>query len=144
MNDADVAHVRELLLESFTAGWQAALAVNITNPRVLAVVEVLLRALAPGSGRGDGGARPLVPLPAGPARAHGGCERPGAGTALRGDDPGSADVHVAAVGRRGPDQERGEAVAGSAPAHRQTRLTGQARRTSSATSSSTANALVSR
>jgi hypothetical protein len=39
MNDADVTHVRELLLESFTAGWQAALAVNITNPRVLAVVE---------------------------------------------------------------------------------------------------------
>lgn len=39
MNDADVTHVRELLLESFTAGWQAALAVNISNPRVLAVVE---------------------------------------------------------------------------------------------------------
>jgi len=39
MTDADVTHVRELLLESFTAGWQAALAVNITNPRVLAVVE---------------------------------------------------------------------------------------------------------
>lgn len=39
MNDADVTRVRELLLESFTAGWQAALAVNITNPRVLAVVE---------------------------------------------------------------------------------------------------------
>jgi hypothetical protein len=30
---------REVLLEAFTAGWQAALAVHITNPRVLAVVE---------------------------------------------------------------------------------------------------------
>ncbi len=30
---------RDVLLEAFTAGWQAALAVNITNPRVLAVVE---------------------------------------------------------------------------------------------------------
>lgn len=35
------AHEREraLLLEAFQAGWQAALAVKITNPRVLAVVE---------------------------------------------------------------------------------------------------------
>lgn len=30
---------REAMLEAFIAGWQAALAVNITNPRVLAVVE---------------------------------------------------------------------------------------------------------
>jgi len=30
---------RKYMLESFTAGWQAALAVNITNPRVLDVVE---------------------------------------------------------------------------------------------------------
>lgn len=33
------AKQREVLLEAFTAGWQAALAVEITNPRVLAVVE---------------------------------------------------------------------------------------------------------
>ncbi len=35
------AHERErtLLLEAFLAGWQAALAVKITNPRVLAIVE---------------------------------------------------------------------------------------------------------
>lgn len=30
---------RDVLLEAFTAGWQAALAVRITSPRVLAVVE---------------------------------------------------------------------------------------------------------
>ena len=30
---------RDVLFEAFTAGWQAALAVNITNPRVLAVLE---------------------------------------------------------------------------------------------------------
>ena len=35
------AHEREraLLLEAFQAGWQAALAVNITHPRVLAIIE---------------------------------------------------------------------------------------------------------
>lgn len=35
------AHEREraLLLEAFLAGWQAALAVKITHPRVLAVIE---------------------------------------------------------------------------------------------------------
>lgn len=30
---------RDLLFQAFRAGWQAALAVNITNPRVLAVLE---------------------------------------------------------------------------------------------------------
>lgn len=30
---------RELLFDAFRAGWQAALAVKITNPRVLAVLE---------------------------------------------------------------------------------------------------------
>jgi hypothetical protein len=39
MRDAERDHARELLQEAFTAGWQAALAVRITNPRVLAVVE---------------------------------------------------------------------------------------------------------
>ncbi len=32
-------HDRQLLEEAFVAGWQAALAVRITNPRVLAVVD---------------------------------------------------------------------------------------------------------
>ena len=35
MKDSD----RELLLDAFTAGWQAALAVRITHPRVLKVIE---------------------------------------------------------------------------------------------------------
>jgi hypothetical protein len=39
MSDVDQDHNREVLLEAFTAGWQAALAVTISNPRVLAVVE---------------------------------------------------------------------------------------------------------
>jgi hypothetical protein len=39
MRDAERDHARDLLQEAFTAGWQAALAVRITNPRVLAVVE---------------------------------------------------------------------------------------------------------
>lgn len=39
MTQADEDHARTLLLEAFTAGWQAALAVTISNPRVLAVVE---------------------------------------------------------------------------------------------------------
>ena len=30
---------RELLVDAFRAGWQAALAIRITNPRVLAVVD---------------------------------------------------------------------------------------------------------
>jgi hypothetical protein len=30
---------RELLLEAFNAGWQAALGITITHPRVLAVME---------------------------------------------------------------------------------------------------------
>jgi hypothetical protein len=38
MKDAEEEHAREILREAFTAGWQAALAVNITNPRVLAVI----------------------------------------------------------------------------------------------------------
>lgn len=33
------AHQRELLLEAFIAGWQAALAVNVTHPRVRAMIE---------------------------------------------------------------------------------------------------------
>lgn len=32
-------HERELLLEAFNAGWQAALGIRISNPRVLAVME---------------------------------------------------------------------------------------------------------
>lgn len=39
MHDAAQERERDLLLEAFQAGWQAALAVRITNPRVLAVVE---------------------------------------------------------------------------------------------------------
>ncbi|MGZ4493444.1 MAG: hypothetical protein ACXVWU_01975 [Nocardioides sp.] len=39
MGSSNEERVRRLLLESFTAGWQAAQAVTITNPRVLAVIE---------------------------------------------------------------------------------------------------------
>ena len=39
MNEGELEREREMLHEAFTAGWQAALAVRITNPRVLAVVE---------------------------------------------------------------------------------------------------------
>jgi hypothetical protein len=39
MSHADREYARTVLLEAFTAGWQAGLAKNITNPRVLAVVE---------------------------------------------------------------------------------------------------------
>ena len=39
MTDAERHHEREILREAFTAGWQAGLAVNITSPRVLAVIE---------------------------------------------------------------------------------------------------------
>ncbi len=39
MSDAEEDHNRKVLLEAFTAGWQAGLAVTISNPRVLAVVE---------------------------------------------------------------------------------------------------------
>jgi hypothetical protein len=39
MKDTEEEHAREILREAFTAGWQAALAVNVTNPRVLAVIE---------------------------------------------------------------------------------------------------------
>ena len=39
MSHAYEDEVRQALLEAFTAGWQAGLAVTITNPRVLAVVE---------------------------------------------------------------------------------------------------------
>lgn len=39
MSEADEERNREVLLEAFTAGWQAGLAVTISNPRVFAVVE---------------------------------------------------------------------------------------------------------
>ena len=39
MHEASHERERDQLLEAFLAGWQAALAVRITNPRVLAVVE---------------------------------------------------------------------------------------------------------
>lgn len=39
MKDTEEEHAREILGEAFTAGWQAALAVNVTNPRVLAVID---------------------------------------------------------------------------------------------------------
>lgn len=39
MHDAAHDRERDLLLEAFLAGWQAALAVRITHPRVLAVIE---------------------------------------------------------------------------------------------------------
>jgi hypothetical protein len=39
MHDAAQERERDLLLEAFLAGWQAALAVRITNPKVIAVVE---------------------------------------------------------------------------------------------------------
>ena len=39
MREAERVHAREMLREAFTAGWQAALAMNITSPRVLAVIE---------------------------------------------------------------------------------------------------------
>jgi hypothetical protein len=39
MSNADREYARRVLLEAFTAGWQAGLAVRITNPRVMAVVE---------------------------------------------------------------------------------------------------------
>lgn len=39
MDEAAHERERDLLLEAFLAGWQAALAVRISNPRVIAVVE---------------------------------------------------------------------------------------------------------
>jgi hypothetical protein len=39
MHESAHERERELLLEAFLAGWQAALAVKITHPRVLAVIE---------------------------------------------------------------------------------------------------------
>jgi hypothetical protein len=39
MHEAGHDRERDLLLEAFLAGWQAALAVRITHPRVLAVIE---------------------------------------------------------------------------------------------------------
>lgn len=39
MRDAEQERQRKILNEAFTAGWQAALAVHITNPGVLAVIE---------------------------------------------------------------------------------------------------------
>ena len=39
MKDSHRAHERELMVEAFRAGWQAALAVRVTHPRVLAVID---------------------------------------------------------------------------------------------------------
>jgi hypothetical protein len=39
VTDAELERQRRLLHEAFTAGWQAALAVKVTNPGVLAVIE---------------------------------------------------------------------------------------------------------
>lgn len=39
MNEGEAQHAREMLREAFTAGWQAGLAVRVTNPAVLAVIE---------------------------------------------------------------------------------------------------------
>jgi hypothetical protein len=39
MRDAELERERKILNEAFRAGWQAALAVKITHPGVLAVVE---------------------------------------------------------------------------------------------------------
>lgn len=39
MTDAEMERQRKLLHEAFTAGWQAALAVKVTNPGVLAIIE---------------------------------------------------------------------------------------------------------
>jgi hypothetical protein len=38
MHESEVDHDRRMLLEAFTAGWQAGLAVTITHPRVLEIV----------------------------------------------------------------------------------------------------------
>lgn len=39
VTDAELDRQRKLLQEAFTAGWQAALAVRVTSPGVLAVIE---------------------------------------------------------------------------------------------------------
>ena len=39
MTDPELDRQRKLLHEAFTAGWQAALAVKVTSPSVLAVIE---------------------------------------------------------------------------------------------------------
>lgn len=39
MNEAELRDRRQILHEAFLAGWQAALAMRVTNPRVLAVIE---------------------------------------------------------------------------------------------------------
>ena len=39
MTDPELDRQRRLLHEAFTAGWQAALAVKVTSPTVLAVIE---------------------------------------------------------------------------------------------------------
>lgn len=38
MNEAELEREREMLREAFVAGWQAALAVRVNNPAVLAVI----------------------------------------------------------------------------------------------------------
>lgn len=39
MNEGELQREREMLREAFTAGWQAGLAVRVTNPAVLAFIE---------------------------------------------------------------------------------------------------------
>jgi hypothetical protein len=39
MTEGELDHARQTLREAFTAGWQAALGMNITSPGVLAVIE---------------------------------------------------------------------------------------------------------
>jgi hypothetical protein len=39
VTDAELERQRKVLHEAFTAGWQAAMAVKVTNPAVLAVIE---------------------------------------------------------------------------------------------------------
>lgn len=39
MTDVELERERQLLHEAFTAGWQAALAVKVTSPSVLAIIE---------------------------------------------------------------------------------------------------------
>ncbi len=39
MTEGELDHARQILREAFTAGWQAALGMNITSPGVLAVIE---------------------------------------------------------------------------------------------------------
>ncbi len=80
MKDSHRAHERELMVEAFRAGWQAALAERVTHPRVLAVIdscfeqwleeaadEIVVLGL-PFRRRGDLPGHPAHPVPP-PARA---------------------------------------------------------------------------